>query len=259
MTTAKLEQLVDPKVRPDAGSMILDDYDVDSHWHTHDMHQLHYAFEGAVLVEDTLARRFLPNQLAAWIPAGVAHRSSTRRVRAGCVLLAPHLVPEPGERVRIVTVSPFMREMVKAAMRWPLSQPLDPTGEAFFAAFAAFCGEWIQNEATLALPTSTDPAVRAAMEHTRSNLALATAESASRAANLSERSLRRRIKATVGLTWESYRRRARIFASLELLATSKLPMSEIAAAVGFESQSAFGKCFRLLLGSTPQAYRRDHS
>lgn len=259
METPRLEQLVDPRVRPKAGSIILDDYDVDSHWHTHDMHQLHYAFEGSIVVEDALARHFLPRQLAAWIPAGVAHRTTNRRVRSGCVLLAPQMMADPGGRVRIVVVSSLMREMVKGAMRWPLSQPLDPVGQSYFEAFAALCGEWIQDEARLALPTSADPALAAAMDHTRANLAQATAQSASRAASLSERSLRRRFQAIAGLTWEDYRRRARIFAALDLLTGSKLPMSAIALEIGFDSQSAFAKAFRLMLGCTPQTYRRDHS
>lgn len=256
MRPPPVETLVDPARRPAAGAVIQDAYDVDTHWHSHDMHQLQYAFEGSIEVEDVQARHLLPRQLAAWIPAGVVHRTSLRRVRSGSVLLAPAMVADPGRRVRIVEVSPLMREMVIGAMRWPLSAPQDEVGRAYFAAFALLCGEWIGREAGLSLPTAADPLLRAAMEHTRANLAGADMAAVSRAAGLSERSLRRRFQTELGLTWEDYRRRARLLASVELLNATRRPIGVIAAEVGFESQSAFAKAFRALLGRSPQAFRR---
>lgn len=256
MRDAPVETLVDPERRPVAGAVVQDGYDVDTHWHSHDMHQLQYAFDGSIEVEDAWARHLLPRQLAAWIPAGVVHRTSLHRVRSGSVLLSPAMTPNAGDRVRIVEVSPLMREMIVGAMRWPLSTALDETGEAYFAAFARLCGEWIGQETRLSLPTTTDRRLAAAMAHTRAHCAEADAASASREAGLSERTLRRRFKSDVGLTWEEYRRRARLLASVDLLTTTARPIGAIAAEVGFESQSAFAKAFRSLLGRSPQALRR---
>ena len=52
MLQPPVETLVDPARRPAAGAIVQDEYDVDSHWHTHDMHQLQYAFEGSIEVAD---------------------------------------------------------------------------------------------------------------------------------------------------------------------------------------------------------------
>ena len=251
----RLAQIVAPAQRPIAGAIVQDEFDMDSPWHHHDMHQIQYAFDGALEVEDATRRSLLPRQLAAWIPAGVSHSTSLHRVRSGSVLLAPHLVPDAGDRVRIIQVSPLMREMVIGAMRWSLATPLDTTGEAYFTAFALLCREWIANEAPLSLPTTVEPRLRAAMEHTRTQIATATLLSACRAADLSERSLRRRFQ-TLGISWEEYRRRARLLAAIELLSTSALSIRAIADRVGYESQGAFAKAFRLLLGDTPSAFRR---
>lgn len=259
MRAAPVETLVDPARRPAAGAIVQDEYDVDTHWHSHDMHQLQYAFEGSIEVEDARARYLLPRQLAAWIPAGVIHRTSLHRVRSGSVLLAPAMVADAGRRVRIVEVSPLMREMVIGAMRWPLSAPQDEVGCAYFTAFALLCGAWIRQEAGLSLPTATHPAVLAAMEHTRANLSDANIVSAARAAGLSERSLRRRFQAEAGLTWQEYRRRARLLSAVELLTHTRRSIGVIAAEVGFESQSAFAKAFRTLLGRSPRAFRRERT
>ena len=48
------------------------------------------------------------------------------------MLLRPSMVADAGDRVRIVEVSPLMREMVVGAMRWPLTAPLDRIGRAYF-------------------------------------------------------------------------------------------------------------------------------
>jgi AraC-like DNA-binding protein len=221
------------------------------------MHQLQYAFEGSIEVEDQSRRNLLPRTLAAWIPAGVSHRTSLHRVRSGCILFAPALVADAGDRVRIVMVAPLMREMILGAMRWQIGKPLDAVGESYFKALALLCGEWIRDEAPLSLPTTEDSALRAAMDHTRTSIATATLASASAAANLSERTLRRRFQTSTGMSFEEYRRRARLLAAVEKLTNTKQPIGRIAMALGYESQSAFAKAFRTLLGVNPSEFRRS--
>ena len=250
-----LVTLVDPKVRPPAGAIIQDRYDLDCPWHHHDMHQIQYAFEGAITLEDPHGRHLLPRSLAGWIPAGVTHRDSVRKVRSVSLLLSPEMVPDAGDRVRVIRVSPLMREMIATAVRWPIDQPQDETGQAFFSAFARLCREWITDEAPFTLPTSTDPALQAAIAHTRANLADATFAEVCRAAGQSERSLRRRFRAGLGTGWENYRRRARLLSAIEALGRNDRSITQVAADVGFESPSAFSKAFHQLTGETPRAFR----
>ena len=58
-------------------------------WHTHDLHQLLYAFEGIVEVETDGSHHLLPPQQAAWIPAGLPHQTTLRRVRSVAVFFQP--------------------------------------------------------------------------------------------------------------------------------------------------------------------------
>jgi AraC-like DNA-binding protein len=253
--TIPLAPIVAREPRPLAGALVQDQFDLDAPWHYHDMHQIQYAFEGALEVEDAKRRSLLPSQLAAWIPAGVAHRTSLHRVRSGSIMLAPQLVPNAGDRVRIIQVSPLMRAMVIGAMRWQITRLLDAKGEAYFTALAGLCDEWIEAEAPFSLPTSVEPRLLAAMTHTRTRIATATIGSASAAAGISERSLRRRFQA-LGMSWEEYRRRARLLAALELLSTTAEAIGEVADRVGYQNQSAFAKMFKALAGESPMDYRR---
>lgn len=263
-----LIELVDPSRRPSAGSIVQDEYDMDSPWHHHDMHQLQYAFEGAMELEDDHGRHLLPRSLAGWIPAGTRHRNSLRRIRSVSVLISPELLPQAGTGIGILRVSPLMREMIAESVRWPLHKPHergndtdrtvfgpDETGKAFFVAFARLCGEWIADRAPLTLPSTTDGRLDVALHHARTDPARARMEEAVRLAGLSERSLRRRCQAQVGMGWGEYRRRARLLAAIPVLSETDAPIASVAADVGFESQSAFARAFRALIGLAPQEFR----
>jgi AraC-like DNA-binding protein len=259
MRQAPLKTLVDPARRPTGGSIIQDHFDLDSPWHSHDMHQLQYAFDGAIEVEDERSRHLLPRHLAAWIPAGVAHRTSLHRVRSGSILFAPEAVQPAGDRVRILEVSTLMREMILAAMRWPLQEPQDATGRAYFAALALLCAEWITKETPLSLPTARDPALRAALAYTRAHLADGDLRAVCSSAGFSERTLRRRLEREIGMSWSAYRHRARLLAAAALLSETASPVGSIAEQVGFESQSALAKAFRSLVGQTPRSFRAQRA
>jgi AraC-like DNA-binding protein len=207
------------------------------------------------VVETERGRHLLPPQIAAWIPAGAPHRTSIHRVRSGSVFFTVDMVPDPGSRVRTLVVSALMREMMREAMRWPLHAPGSRLRSDFFAAMAGLCGEWIEQEADLFLPTSRDPRLKRALDHTAGDLT-ANLAAVCREAHMSERSLRRHLKAETGMTWEAYRQRCRVLSSVRLLTDGDASISEIAAGCGFESPSAFARAFRHAMGEPPHAYRK---
>lgn len=250
-----LSPVVDPAKRAPAGAIPQDDFDMDTPWHSHDMHQLQYAFDGSIEVEDRTASYLCLRTRAIWIPAGVVHRTSLHRVRSGSVLFSPDMVPDAGERVRIIQVSPLMREMVVGAMRWPLDRRQDEVSQAYFAALASLCAEWIREEAPLHLPTTREPQLQAAMAYTRAHLKDGDVAAVCEAAGLSERTLRRRFRSAFGMSWDEYRRRARLLAAATLLSEAQMPIGHVAAEVGFESQSAFARAFKDLTGKSPREFR----
>jgi AraC-like DNA-binding protein/quercetin dioxygenase-like cupin family protein len=229
-------------------------------WHSHDLHQIEYAFQGAVEVESESGHYLLPPQQAAWIPAGLEHRTTIRTtVRTISVFFHPDLVAAPGERVRILAVPPVLREMMIYSRRWPIGRTgsdSEPLADAFFAVLGQMVSESLDREIPLSLPSSTDPEVAAAMAWTRDHLAEATVAAVARSVGLSERSLRRRFDAVVGMSWRAYLLQARLLRAMALLAEPGPSVLEIATSVGFESLSAFDRTFRLRTGETPSGYRR---
>jgi AraC-like DNA-binding protein len=247
--------------RPPAGSFVYEGDELVTTWHSHDLHQIEYAFHGVVEVETAAARYLLPPHQAAWIPAAVEHRSTIRTaIRTISVFFEPSLVPEPGERVRIVAAPPVLREMIVYSGRWPIGRSAsEPAADTFFAALGQLVSEGLDNEAPFCLPNSTDPVLAAAMAWTRENLERATVGAAARQVGLSERSLRRRFEAGAGMSWRDYLLQARILRAIALLTEPGPSVLDVATAVGFDSLSSFNRAFRSRTGETPSRYRKQRA
>ncbi|ESQ85005.1 hypothetical protein AEAC466_04685 [Asticcacaulis sp. AC466] len=63
----------------------------------------------------------------------------------------------------------------------------------------------------------------------------------------------------VGCTLGEYQRRMRIERAAVLLATGRLPISEIALMCGFSDQPHLSRAFKAQIGTSPAAYRRSQS
>jgi transcriptional regulator GlxA family with amidase domain len=106
------------------------------------------------------------------------------------------------------------------------------------------------------LPTSTEPAIAAAMEYTQRHLDSVTAATVGAAVGMSDRTLRRRFGAATGMTWRRYVLESRLQRAMALLTEPDRTVMGVSTEVGFDSVSAFTRAFRQLTGETPGAYRK---
>lgn len=228
-------------------------------WHSHDLHEIEYAMGGVVEVETADGHYLLPPQQAAWIPAGMSHRTTIRaEVRTISVLIEPSLVPDPGDRAAILAVAPVLREMVLYGTRWPIHRTAsDDFADSFFQALGHLVTGALADDALpLHLPTSAHPVVAAAMAYASANLGEASLRGAAAAARVSERTLRRLFAEQVGMSWRRYLVQARLMRAMAMLSVGRASILDVATGVGFESVSAFSRAFFRHTGETPSAYRR---
>ncbi len=241
-----------------AGAWPEDADDLVAAWHTHDLHQLLYAFEGVAEVETDGSHHLLPPQQAAWIPAGLPHQTTLRKVRTVAVFFEPSMVHGHDERVRVLSAAAPVREMIVYAARWRIDRRRsDRTADAFFDALALLTAEWLDTvEAPLRLPTSTVPVVAAVMRHTQEHLDEVDERSVCAAVGISERSLRRTFRAVTGISWSEYRTTSRVLHAMAVIAEHDRSILDAATSVGFDSLSGFDRAFRRLTGERPVDYRR---
>ncbi|MGZ5378388.1 MAG: AraC family transcriptional regulator [Mycobacterium sp.] len=231
-------------------------------WHSHEVHQIEYALHGVVEVETDSAHYLLPPQQAAWIPAGLEHQAVMNPdVKTVAVMFDPALVAAPGDRARILAVSPLIREMMIYALRWPIDRGPgaaedEKVSDGFFRTLSNLVAEALDHEAPLSLPTSGHPIVAAAMTYTKAHLDSVSAADVSRAVAVSERTLRRLFQDMLGLSWRTYLLHARMLRAMALLAGPGQSVQETASAVGFDSLSSFTRAFTQFCGETPSTYRK---
>ncbi|ARN83127.1 AraC family transcriptional regulator [Methylocystis bryophila] len=228
-------------------------------WHAHDYHQLMYAAGGPAQIETDRGRHILPQGRAVWIPARTLHRSLVADSGGASLYFSPDAVEDHSSHVRIVVASPLMREMILFATRWPLgASETDPLADNFLRALALLCGEWLQRELPLFLPSATSPSLRRAMDYALGDLAAATLTEALRHAALSERTFRRLFARETGLTWQNWLCQARIQMAMGLLIQGQR-ITGVAADVGYASLSAFAKAFAQIAGEAPAQFRQRHA
>ncbi|HEU6441709.1 MAG TPA: AraC family transcriptional regulator [Microvirga sp.] len=75
---------------------------------------------------------------------------------------------------------------------------------------------------------------------------------------MSERTLTRRFEAEVGMSLRTWRRRLRLFKSIELMGGG-MDVTRTALELGYGSTSAFVYAFRTEMGCSPQAYMRGRA
>jgi AraC-like DNA-binding protein len=224
-------------------------------WHEHPYHQLIYATAGVTQIEAGRARFLLPCGRAAWIPAGVRHRTMIADVECASLYFDPHAVPDQEARVRILVASQMMREMVLHARRWPLgASEEDPLVASFFRTLGLLCGEWLRAELPLCLPGANNPAITRAIDEALRDPGKISQADALRAAGMSERSFRRAFSRETGMSWQTWLTQARMLEAMGRLACGGR-VTDIAADAGYTSLSAFAKVFLQLTGETPAAYR----
>lgn len=245
-----------------AGSYLYEGELLVTGWHFHDVHQIEYAIGGVVEVETASAHYLLPPQQAAWIPAGLEHQATMNpSVKTLAVMFDPELIPAPGDRARILAVSPLVREMMLYALRWPIYRGSgaaddDTASDTFFRTLANLVAEALDHEAPLSLPSSDDPVVAAAMAYTKEQLQSVSLQEVCRAVAVSERTLRRQFQSEAEMSWRTYLLHARMLRAMALLAAPTQSVQQTATAVGFDSVGSFTRAFSQFCGETPSSYRR---
>lgn len=224
-------------------------------WHAHAYHQLLYALDGPTQIETERGRYLLPSGRAAWVPAGVRHRTLIADARILSLYFSPEAVADSQGRVRILVASPLMREMILHASRWPLgASETDPLAASFLHTLALLCGQWLGEELPLFLPGATHVALCRAMDQASADLAGASQAAAMAAAGMSERSFRRAFKQETGMRWQAWLTQARILKAMALLSAGGR-VTDVAADVGYASLSAFAQAFARLAGEPPAQFR----
>lgn len=219
-------------------------------WHRHGVGQVLHAVQGTMLVETMAGRWVVPVGRALWLPPRAPHALTM----AGDVEMRTAYVAEARLRgcalaagaVKVIEASPLLRACLLGLFD-------DESAPQRRAALITLLIDEVQRapDASTFLPMPADPRVLAVARAVLSAPGQdSAAEDLAQAAGLSMRSLSRAFPLETGLTFKSWRQRARIMTAVTMLSGGSAP-KQVAAALGFSSQAAFAAAFRAVMRRSP--------
>ncbi|MEO5932474.1 MAG: helix-turn-helix transcriptional regulator [Duganella sp.] len=220
--------------------------------HHHPWGQFTYAVQGVMRVTANNSSWIVPPQRAIWIAPNVVHAVTVlepTRLRPLCV--HADRSPFPGDECKVIEVSSLLRELIAA---------LEQHDQHERSARERLLGEMILDE----LPRCAVRPIRVPLPADKRLKSLCDALIADPGAELtlrqwaghvgaSDRTLTRLFERELGMSFVQWRRQVRLAHAAPLIARG-MPLSQVAAELGYASQSAFSAMFKKTFGSSPSAF-----
>lgn len=220
--------------------------------HSHAWGQFTYALRGVMRVDANNSSWIVPPQRAIWIPPGVVH--------AVTVLENTHLrpmsvhasrAPFAGPECKVLELSGLLRELLTA---------MEQHDRAEQSGREQLLMELILDE----IRRCAVQPVRVPLPHDKRLKALCDALIAEPGAELtlagwagqvgaSERTLARLFERELGMGFSQWRQQVRLAHAAPLIARG-VPLSQVAAELGYASQSAFSAMFKKTFGCSPRLF-----
>ncbi|MFH8769680.1 AraC family transcriptional regulator [Streptomyces sp. NPDC017958] len=222
-------------------------------WHEHRRAQVLYAATGVMQVETVDGSWTIPTARAVLIPPLTRHQVTMRGVSTRSLYIEPATVPWFPVRCQAVDVSTLLRALILEAVE------MEPHHHEHSreAAVAALILHELKNLAPLPLdvPLPPEPQLRRLCEAFLQKPDIHDPPARwCTALNISERTLARLFQHGTGLSFSQWRQRACVLHSLQHL-TAGMPVTRIAAMLGYDNPAAYTAAFKKLLGRPPTAYR----
>jgi AraC-like DNA-binding protein len=228
-----------------------DGHVVPPHFHYED--QLVYASRGVMTVETRDGTWVVPPQRGVWIPGGTPHSiHMAGAVSMRTLYLKPRLVRRLPRVCRVLNVSPFLKELILHACKFPVLKKRVKR-QAHLVDVIVDQLETVE-AVPLQLRHPVDPrASRVAALLMGDPGDPRPLEELCKTAGASKRTIERLFQLETQMTLGEWRQQLRLVQSLRLLAARE-KITHVALEAGYSTPSAFIAMFRKVLGVTPSRY-----
>lgn len=218
--------------------------------HSHPWGQLTYALEGIFRVSAGNRSWIVPPLRAIWIAPCLAHELVTlERARLRVLYIDAAQTPFSGSDCKVLEVSLLLRELIVALA------DSDDSGTRESLVRALILDE-LGRLATLPIcvPLPADKRLKSLCQMLMAEPASPrTLEQWALRIGASPRTLARLFEHELGMTFSAWRQQMRLAHAAPMI-TRGLPLSRVAAELGYASQSAFSAMFKKTFGQSPSAF-----
>jgi AraC-like DNA-binding protein/quercetin dioxygenase-like cupin family protein len=241
--------------------------------HRHDWGQLAYCDTGIMQLTTRTPHEvtyIVPPSRAVWVPPGALHAVTViEAAQLRTLYVCASAVPAGWTSSRVIRVSPLLRELIAALDTVPpdppgphphARRPLSPGSPREQALTTLLLDEITHADAEalgvpLPHPVTGDKRLRALCEAVlRAPATRATLAEWARDIGASERTVARLFREQLGLSYQQWRQQVVLAHALPMLARGT-PVSQVAAASGYASDSAFTAMFKAAMGQPPSAFQ----
>lgn len=242
----------------------------DTHFepHAHAWAQLAYCASGIVQVSAAQSgdaadeiTYIVPPSRAVWIAPGARHHITVlEAAELRTLYIDASATPEGWQDCRVMVVSPLLREAIHA-LDTLAERPLTAAREQLLSAMVLDEITHADRQALgvpLPHPQTGDKRLRALCEAVlRAPTARATLAEWAADVGASERTVARLFREELGLGYQQWRQQAILAHALPLLARGQ-SVSQVAAASGYASDSAFAAMFKAAMGQPPSHFQNKN-
>ncbi|OTA15194.1 two-component response regulator [Xenorhabdus vietnamensis] len=229
--------------------------DTECRLHTHSFGQLIYVVCGVMETQVEKQRFLAPPEFCIWIPGNIAHSSYNRKaLRFWIIDISSQWADILPQEPCIIRLSGIFNAIMVDFFERKIRQP-ETEKDRRLAQVLVDQLELSPRQCTY-LPSSKDKLLAPILQVLECNPADNTplAEWAKKRYT-SERTLSRRCKQELGMSFSEWRQRLRFLHAISLLEQGK-SINEIAFDVGYGSSSAFIAMFQQIAGTTPERFRK---
>jgi AraC-like DNA-binding protein/mannose-6-phosphate isomerase-like protein (cupin superfamily) len=218
--------------------------------HAHPWGQVTYALEGVVRVTVGNSAWIVPPQRAIWIPPALTHEVETlEKARLRALYVHADAAPFKGTACEVLEVSPLLRELIVALAEAGAASERE-------ARLSALILDELGRLGTLPIVVALPDDKRL---KTMCDLLIAdpasslTLDDWAARVGASTRTLARLFERELGMSFGQWRQQVRLAHAAPLIARG-VPLSRVAAELGYASQSAFSAMFKKTFGKSPTSF-----
>lgn len=212
--------------------------------------EMHYSLAGVCEIEVDGSRYLSPPSYGIWIPPGVEHEAWAREdMLYATTYVTAELCDDLPRRVRTLAISRLMRSILADFADRGVGQPRSE--EDLRLSLVLVDQIRLARQFASYLPSTVDPLLAPI-------IAALSADPGNRVSlaewgqglGVTERTLSRRWQSAVGMSFNDWRQRLKLVASISLL-EGGASVKDVAAALGYNGPSAFIAMFRKMTGESP--------
>ncbi|SHN04803.1 AraC-type DNA-binding protein [Duganella sacchari] len=220
--------------------------------HHHPWGQFTYAMQGVMRVDANHSSWIVPPQRAIWVPPDVVHGVTileNTRLRPLCIHASRS--PFPGNDCKVVEVSSLLRELMAALEQ---HDQHEQSGRERLLMELLLDEMPRCAERPVRVPLPTDKRLKALCDALIADPgAECTLADWATQVGASERTLTRLFERELGMGFGHWRQQVRLAHAAPLIARG-VPLSQVAAELGYASQSAFSAMFKKTFGCSPSTF-----